>query len=198
MKEISEKEFNKILESGQENENEITITDISLKGACILDKKIGSYICMTNCNFENVVFKNCILYKFRFENCTFHHCEFLDMQIKNNQHTFTMGDCSFNHCFIHNLEINAVGEESDIVGTRFYKTKLSNNYFYVNVCIGQCNFEECILENNEIRMNELGNSILEKLIIKNLKIRAGFSNNVIKNTKMQDCLFDMDELSNWA
>ncbi len=193
MKEIKEEEFYKMLE----NENEIIISDICLKNIFIKNKRICSSVSINNCSFEHIVFENCSFAQFKFENCSFSHCEFLGIQIKDNEHVFDLTNCTFSSCFIHDLKIEAIGEESDIVRTSFYETRLSNMEFYVNVCIGQCNFVKCTLENNDIRVNEIDDNILEKLEIRNLKIRAGFSNNEIKNIKMQNCRFYMDEFCNW-
>ena len=192
MKEIKEEEFYKMLE----NENEIIISDICLKNIFIKNKRICSSVSINNCSFEHIVFENCSFAQFKFENCSFTHCEFLGIQIKNNEHVFGFTHCVFSYCFLHDLKIEAIGEESSIVRTSFYETKLSNMEFYVNVCIGQCNFVKCTLENNDIRVNEIDDNILEKLEIRNLKIRAGFSDNEIKDIKMRNCRFYMDEFCN--
>lgn len=192
MKEIDEKEFYEMIDNGQEEFDGIRII-----GVCIKDISVDRLM-LINCNFENVTFTNFIVHDLSITNCSFNHCNYLNSQIEDDGETsICMDHSNFNHCFFDNISIEAINLQSDMVDTKFYKSKFQNIYFYVYASIGGCVFEKCILEQIDVRVIEIYSSILEKATIENAKIQASFVNNSIKDVRIQNCSLEAERLSRW-
>lgn len=211
MKEISEKEFYRMLDQLEEEkeldeeeaENQEFDPDlnewdeISLKGATIQNKRV-SQLCFHNCKFENVTFDNCFIYNLEIKNCTFSNCYFRDIQVDTEfveeDILMNIGDSRFNNCTFNNIKIDAFRMQSDIGRTKFYQTKWEQSYFGIDIELGGCSFEECELIDTEVIVNSLYSSLVKKTTIKNSKIQSQFMHNTIRNTKMIESILDIVHL----
>lgn len=191
MKEISEKEFYKMLDDGQER-----FDGISLKNVNIQDRKLN-LLYITNSNFENVKFSNSIVYNLDIEKCNFNHCHFFDLQFDedndDNTSSYDVVDSHFTDCEFENIQIDALTDQSNMGDTIFLRTRFDNIHFHADIEICGVLLEECKLIGVDF-LFILYDSTIQKTIIENSKIQGGFSDNTLKDTKIYDSFLEFESL----
>lgn len=214
MIEVTEKEFYRMLDQLEEDpewdEEEAEAQrfdpelnewhEINMKDARIQNRRINQ-LCFSHCVFENVVFDDFFIYDLYIRDCTFINCYFKNLQIDQafveEDILMDIRDSNFLNCRFENITIEAFQMQSDMGGTKFYQTKFEKIYFGVDIALAGCSLKECELERAEIIVNEIFDNLFEKMIIKDSKIQAQFSDNIIKNTEMIESVLDIVHFSKY-